>query len=997
MANIRKTFNFRDGVQVDDKDLVVRGTLVGIGTTVPTERLDVRGNARVVGLMTATDAFVSGIATINNTLRVGSTVRVVGSSGSIPATSFYGNGATLSNLPTSQWVDVDVGLGFTSIYAAGFVGIATLDPRNTFQIGGNPFVGQLGVGFNTVGDMRASGIVSAASFVGSGAGITALTGQNITNGVISTSVLPVLPNDKLPSPISIAGSITATNFYGSFFGNINGNSITADSALALTGQPSINVGIVTATALNSPFATVGVATILTIFRVGVGGTAVAAVESGRIGVGTALPTVELQIFKNGLSANPTIEVVNPSGESRISLGNSVGLGNSTGYLRYGATRGTLEIINRGTGSLISVLHAGQPGIGTGSFQWLYGQDNSAAAVLTAGPALSDRRLGIGLTNPSFNLHVVGTGTITSDLTVAGNFIAAGTLTFGSGSSRFTLGGGGNPPAIPTNINVTTGISTLNRLYLTNDAILGIGTTLPAAGLGLDGKTISAHFANVGIGTTTSAAAAFVSGGTALFRDRVSIGATISLDTIPGPDNSFVDATGLSVFGRDIVAVNADVILVGNSANPKVNGFIGVGTNVPFGAVDLRCANYSATRRAVFYAPQLTRAEREALVYDVDLGSGGFIQERSSRRPEYFHQNSLWQPAGYIVWPNVVLGVEYDSNSTHDRTAGSPQQGYITGNYVSLGATSNVFIGTRVGSGLSASARYNTFLGDRSGFDIAGDNNLCLGYKAGRASAQGHLNVSHNVVIGVGTNTAGSNGDVFAGRPGTTAAGLSTSVANGFFAPPFPGNKVLAIGVNASNTCEYWLVGNSQFNLGVGTTTLTNAKLTVSGAIYQSTGVSTFASGSHHQNIRVGTTAVNEIDTASGNLILDSAGGTLDVQDNITSTGTISDSIGNVRSYPQNAQSSLTGYVLASSDAGKHISFSTSAGIATVPSGVFSIGDEVLIYNNTALSQTLSQGAGVTMYLSGTATTGNRTLAQRTVARLLCVGTNTFVVQGSGVT
>jgi len=137
-----------------------------------------------------------------NTLRVGSTVRVVGSSGSITATSFYGNGATLSNLPTSQWVDVDVGLGFTSIYAAGFVGIATIDPRNTFQIGGNPFVGQLGVGFNTVGDMRASGIVSAASFVGSGAGITALTGQNITNGVIGTSVLPTIPNDKLPSPIS---------------------------------------------------------------------------------------------------------------------------------------------------------------------------------------------------------------------------------------------------------------------------------------------------------------------------------------------------------------------------------------------------------------------------------------------------------------------------------------------------------------------------------------------------------------------------------------------------------------------------------------------------------------------------------------------------------------------------------------------------------------------------------------------------------------------------
>ena len=31
MADIRKTFNFRDGVQVDDEVLVVRGNRVGFG------------------------------------------------------------------------------------------------------------------------------------------------------------------------------------------------------------------------------------------------------------------------------------------------------------------------------------------------------------------------------------------------------------------------------------------------------------------------------------------------------------------------------------------------------------------------------------------------------------------------------------------------------------------------------------------------------------------------------------------------------------------------------------------------------------------------------------------------------------------------------------------------------------------------------------------------------------------------------------------------------
>ena len=41
MANIRKSFNFREGVKVDDSVLVVAGTRVGIGTTVPIKDFDV--------------------------------------------------------------------------------------------------------------------------------------------------------------------------------------------------------------------------------------------------------------------------------------------------------------------------------------------------------------------------------------------------------------------------------------------------------------------------------------------------------------------------------------------------------------------------------------------------------------------------------------------------------------------------------------------------------------------------------------------------------------------------------------------------------------------------------------------------------------------------------------------------------------------------------------------------------------------------------------------
>ena len=64
MANIKKNFNFRNGVQVDDDNLLVTATgLVGIGTTIPTEALDVRGNVKVIGDATITKATV-GLLTI---------------------------------------------------------------------------------------------------------------------------------------------------------------------------------------------------------------------------------------------------------------------------------------------------------------------------------------------------------------------------------------------------------------------------------------------------------------------------------------------------------------------------------------------------------------------------------------------------------------------------------------------------------------------------------------------------------------------------------------------------------------------------------------------------------------------------------------------------------------------------------------------------------------------------------------------------------------------
>jgi hypothetical protein len=121
--------------------------------------------------------------------------------------------------------------------------------------------------------------------------------------------------------------------------------------------------------------------------------------------------------------------------------------------------------------------------------------------------------------------------------------------------------------------------------------------------------------------------------------------------------------------------------------------------------------------------------------------------------------------------------------------------------------------------------------------------------------------------------------------------------------------------------------------------------------------------------------------------------------NITTAGTltttsVSDSIGNLRSIPINGKSAA--YILAATDNGQMISITT--GGVTVNSGIFGspYGQTVSIYNNSASSQTITQGAGVTLRLAGTTATGNRTLARYGVATIVCVAANTFVMSGAGV-
>lgn len=163
----------------------------------------------------------------------------------------------------------------------------------------------------------------------------------------------------------------------------------------------------------------------------------------------------------------------------------------------------------------------------------------------------------------------------------------------------------------------------------------------------------------------------------------------------------------------------------------------------------------------------------------------------------------------------------------------------------------------------------------------------------------------------------------------------------------------------------------------------------------------WSSVSAGSTISEGNTSVSVSDTGgsenasvviNGSQILRAASSGVVVSGVVSSSSTVSDTSGNLRVAPPNTQSSA--YTLVATDTGKHISIST--GGVTIPANIFSVGSIVTIFNNSASNQTITQGASTTLRVPGTATTGNRTLAQYGVATILCVDTNVFVISGTGV-
>jgi len=99
MANYNKSFNFRNGLQVDvDKFLITKTGLVGIGSTIPTKNLDVSGDVAVSGLTSSTNLGVSGNSEFYGDITIGSNIEIYSSTGDVHAQRYYGDGSFLGNI-----------------------------------------------------------------------------------------------------------------------------------------------------------------------------------------------------------------------------------------------------------------------------------------------------------------------------------------------------------------------------------------------------------------------------------------------------------------------------------------------------------------------------------------------------------------------------------------------------------------------------------------------------------------------------------------------------------------------------------------------------------------------------------------------------------------------------------------------------------------------------------------------------------------------------------
>ena len=703
MANIKKNFNFRNGVQVDDDNLLVTATgLVGIGTTIPNEALDVRGNVVVTGFTSSTTAQIGflTVTTFEPNQIVGAGLRVF--SGIVTAQgagilTYFGDARNLQGMPTSQWEDKDVGLGFTSIYnTGGNVGVGTEDPRSTFQVGNNVDAGEKGVGISSVGNINMTGILTATSFIGNVTGdVTGrITGDLVGNinsaGVSTFTTLDVNGDSDFDGHTHIDNM--SVSGVSTFTGLIDGN-----------GGANIDNVQIGVTADNEIDTSTGNLTIDS-----AGGQVIIDDDLSVTGVSTFVGVIEAPA---GMNKVPSLYMNQSNLPSASDYHGMFAHVHSTGRGYYSHANNWYELVNK---DLYGVVGTGTErynlGITTVSSLIVSGVSNFNNDINTgfigASSTSFGAKMGVGTTEaPVSEIQVRKSGNaeirVSSETGIAAVSVGRETSNTNTDNAAIRYGGGsGYPYSSDTSLDVLnygTGnfnyyISASNASGIKGDfhwhrgansarlmtltgigGSLGIGVTQPSTNLQVEGGGAFSGNVTVGnnltvggsllgnvTGTLTGNVAGTLDGnsnatvgistlnnltvsgvatvGNRIFTDIIGIGTDEELDdpfyVNSGAERFFV--TGSGSIGIRTSTELANVSINASSSSMVVDG-IGVGSTVIVGSADFKDAGPDATRRFMI-PPKVSSTERNNLIGVI---AGAMIYNTSVNRLQVFN-GSTWK-------------------------------------------------------------------------------------------------------------------------------------------------------------------------------------------------------------------------------------------------------------------------------------------------------------------------------------------------------------------
>ena len=596
MGNYTKSFNFRNGVQVDDSNFIVNPNgLVGIGTSLPEKKLDVRGNAkiigdtRLVGLTSITDLNVVGVVTIGS-------IKVDSGSGIITATKFVGDASGLTNIVAIATDGFIANTGTLSTTAK--VGIGSTQPTSQLDVlGDSKFVGVTTfTGITTSSDTLFANSFTSNTLVVNG--ISTFTGSVDANGGATIDNVQIgvsgdnkintssgnLTLDSAGGEIVVDDNLSVTGI-STFTGNINANgNIVGDNSTNITGIDAISAASVTVSNVISTSAQFS-------GNINANGNIIGDGASQLNSFNTIAAIIIGATSLRGLTGagNKTFETVGTGATVYGKLdvarfaGGASGLSSHFGSLRYGnendgespySTRRSLDLINTDSGNVNFYLNANNLSVpDSGSdFHWHKGFDNSRLMTLTG----STGRLGVGTTLPTFKLQVeggskiTGVSTFSSDLFVGNNLNVKGALAVSIINANVT----GN---LTGNINAASGISTFSAIKTTD-------------------KTAT-NFAGVGIGTTVSN------------ENYIETVNSVGLST----SKFIVNTEGKVAIGTDNIR---DGIGLNAHKEKATFGAVGVGTTSPLAAVDFRDAGQDGTgasaNRMYMLPPQVDNDERTGL-------------------------------------------------------------------------------------------------------------------------------------------------------------------------------------------------------------------------------------------------------------------------------------------------------------------------------------------------------------------------------------------------